>query len=308
MFRRLVSLTMSFVIIFMLVLPVFAIESSNTPNDDSSFSFIDTEGKNNTIYVSSSGVGKAHVDHYINGTLTYSVDTVILDDITAISTSLNATSRIQVSVTDEIKGITSRRNEPLSKYIVAENTIINTFNTAEPKATTSYSYQGRINYKSYTDDELIVHNDKLSIYQEAVSTSYEYKTINGVAGDLVSVLISVIASVLAIFLPELSELASNLFYAAVSSVGVSIISGAIQGAIKKQYYVRTTEYNIKARDVSTSRERVYDAERYQVALSGGGYSSNYYYEGYLPWKSSPVAYWMFCDFWSYTYPGVSSYT
>lgn len=127
-------------------------------------------------------------------------------------------------------------------------------------------------------------------------------------GDIVATVISVLAAVLTIILPELAELASNLFYAAASAVGVSIIGGIVQGAIKKQYYVHTTSYSIKACDTTTSRERIYDAERYQVALSGGGYSSEYYYEGYLPWKSSPVAYWMFCDFWSYTYPGVSSYS
>ncbi|MBR4743489.1 MAG: hypothetical protein IK082_04775 [Oscillospiraceae bacterium] len=68
------------------------------------------------------------------------------------------------------------------------------------------------------------------------------------------------------------------------------------------------EANVKACDYNSSRQEVYDAERYRVALSGGGYSSDYYYDGYLPWRSNAVAYWMFCDFWSYTYPGVSSYT
>lgn len=91
---------------------------------------------------------------------------------------------------------------------------------------------------------------------------------------------------------------------ALKEVGV----GVVQGAITKQYYVRTTSYSVKARDVSTSRENIYDAERYQIALSGGGYSSEYYYEGYLPWRTNAVAYWMFCDFWAYNYPGVSSYT
>lgn len=77
---------------------------------------------------------------------------------------------------------------------------------------------------------------------------------------------------------------------------------------ERQYYTRTTPYKVKARDNVLSREKIYDAEKYQVALSGGGYSSEYYYEGYLPWDTDVVAYWMFCDFWAYSYPGVRSYT
>lgn len=77
--------------------------------------------------------------------------------------------------------------------------------------------------------------------------------------------------------------------------------------IYKQYYVCSTDYKVKARDLSTSRERIYDAERFQVDLSGGDYSSSYYYDGDLPWLTFAVAAWMFSVYWSSPFQGVSSY-
>ena len=36
--------------------------------------------------------------------------------------------------------------------------------------------------------------------------------------------------------------------------------------IYKQYYVCSTDYKVKARDLSTSSERIYDAKRFQVVM------------------------------------------
>lgn len=211
---------------------------------------------------------------------------------------------VNISYTDMKTHSMQQFTKLLSDYIT--NCEVTT--SPNTRASASYIYQGRINFKTFYDDSGDSHTDKLSIYQQTGATTYEYKTINAAEGTIASLAIGVIAAALTVFCPALAVVSTDLFYAAAYAVGSAIIAGKVQSAITKEYYVRTTAYNIKASDLATSRNNVYDAERYQTALDGGGYSSEYYYDGYLPWKNSTVAYWMFSDFWGYTYPGVSSYS
>jgi len=263
------------------------------------FSFIDGTGKNNSValFVYSDTV---HVDYYIEGTLVNAVDVTKAESPSGIDREDDLYS---VTLFDATSGTTTTSIEAISDYLVDEYTYIDLLG-----ATRSYSYQGRINYNTYYDEFGTSYSEKLSIYQQTGSTTYTYKTINAVQGSVASVIIGLIAEYLLGFLATLGGLASSLFYAAATAAGVEIISGIVQGAISKQYYVRTTAMSVRAIDTSTNRQQTYSAERYQVALSGGGYSSSYYFDGYLPWRSNTVAYWMFCDFWAFSYPGVSSYS
>ena len=118
--------------------------------------------------------------------------------------------------------------------------------------------------------------NKREVLLMSIKQSNEYKTINAAQGSAASVVIGVIAAVLTVICPALSAVSTNLIYAAAYAAGTTIVGGIVQGAITKQYYVRTTNYKVKACDLSTSRESIYDAERFRVALSGGGYSSEYY--------------------------------
>lgn len=65
-------------------------------------------------------------------------------------------------------------------------------------------------------------------------------------------------------------------------------------------------------DDSTQREKIYDAERFRVAVDSDTgeavFSSEYQYDGNMPWNSTDIAYYMFCDFWTYNYPGVKNFS
>lgn len=303
MARRIVALFLTVAILLTFNIAAFA---SGEPIGNSSEArrteFVDAEGKTNTVYVSSQKRGSAHVDYYIDSTLINSVDVDILGDVDNTSTTLSDNTNIHIKYTNMRTMETQELVSTLNQYVLP----ISVQTVAHPTSANAYNYQGKILYKTHYDSFGNAYNDSLSIYRETIGTTYEYKTINAAAGDIASIVIGAIAAVLTIICPGLEVFSSDLLYAAAYAVGTSIIGGIVQGAITKQYYTRKTTFNVKACDTSTSREVIYDAEQYQLALTGGGYS-DYYYEGYLPWDTNAVAYWMFCDFWSYTYPGVSSY-
>ena len=301
--KKVVSLLLTLFIILTFTTHAFADSNSVALNEISVSSFIDGEGKRNTVYVSSSKIGTAHVEYYINGVILNTVDAEILSTNSSDIDSVRNSSNIRIIFRDVSSGKSHSYIEPLSNYLSCSHTT-----TESAKASSAYSYQGRINYNTFYDGWGNQFTDKLSIYQQTGSTSYEYKTVNAEQGAIASIVIAAISAVLTIICPALTAVSTNVLYAVAYAAGTTIVGGVVQGAITKQYYVKTTSYSVKARDVSTSRENIYAAERYQVALSGGGYSSDYYYEGYLPWRTNSVAYWMFCDFWGYDYPGVNSYT
>lgn len=306
--KRFIAAIVTFAMLFSINTTAFAAESIGTSEDIHVSSFIDGEGKLNTVHVSSEKAGTAHVEYFINDILINTVDVEILGLQESRETVLNSHGNVRVKYTNVETSEIDIFTDSVSNYVVASPVSGEGHSVAEPKASAGYTYQGRINYNTYNDGYGFTYTDSLSIYQEEGSTTYEYKTINAAEGAIASIVIGVIAAVLTVICPALEIVATSLLHAAAYAAGTTIIGGIVQGAITKQYYVRTTAYNVKARDTSTSREQIYSAERYQVALSGGGYSSEYYYEGYLPWKTNTVAYWMFCDFWAYQYPGVRSYT
>lgn len=307
--KKLLAMILVVTMCLSLCIPTFAMEKTGPSEPDflSVKSFIDGEGKLNTVYVSSSEPGSAHVDYYIDGILINSVDANLLASHASGKTALCDSSQVQITYTDRIANNTTTYSNSLSQFITTDDLEMPYQTNAHGTKAAAYIYQGRINYYPY-DDMGTEYRDKLSVYLQTGTTTNEYKTINTAAGTAASVAISVLAAALTLFSPVLASLASNLFYAAVSAAGVTIVGGIIQGAITKTYYVRTTKYNVKARDESVPRERIYEAERYKVALNGGGYSSNYYYEGPLPWNTNNAARWMFGDFWYYSYPGVESFS
>ena len=307
--KRIIAFVLTIAMLLSLSATAFAANRNfETEEDQQGTSFVDAEGKVNTVYVSSERRGTAHVDYYIEGVLVNSVDAVILDlPQEAAVNSTNGLGSVRITYTNMETLETNVFTDLVSKYVSDAQTGGKLPLVAEPAATAAYTYQGRINYN--TDDSFGYEDtDSLDIYQQTGNTTKEYKTVNGAAGVAVSVIITVVAAALSVIHPALEHLAVDVFQAVAYSLGVTIVGGILQSAITKQYYVRITRYKVRARDIRTSREQTYDAERYQVALDGGGYSSEYVYEGYLPWDTDAVAYWMFCDFWGYSYPGVKSFT
>lgn len=225
--------------------------------------------------------------------------------MTANSETKIRSGGLRVTYNDVNNNFSKTYTMPVSEYMENAREIIKN----EPMGMYSYSYQGKIYYNTYNDPYgSYIYNDSLSVYLDKGNTTYEYKTVRAKEGDLVAVIIAVVAAVLVIICPELKVVADRLVPAAAYAAGVTIIGGIVQGMITKRYYVKTTKCNVKARDTKTGREQIHNAEIYQVALDGGGYSSELYYEGYLPWNSDTVAYWMFLDFCSYPYPGVKKYS
>lgn len=294
--KRFVSVVMAIIMVYTLAVPAHA--SENTEQTVSTSSFVDSEGKLNSVDIIVHEAGNVTVKYYIENTLINTVTARISVSQTARDTG----ETVFITYTDASTNITQSYSEPLSNYITTVQT------TTTPSARASYIYQGNINYNTYYDSYGGVHNDKLSVYYKMGATTYEYKTVNATEGAVAAAAISALAAILSIICPLLSVVATDLFYAAAYAVGVSIIGGYVQGAISKQYYVCQTVYDIKAVDTPSLREQEYEGLRYRVALTGGGYSSTYYYEGYMPWNSDNVAYWLFPDFWTYQYPGVSSYS
>ena len=291
---------MLFSIISSIITPAFAAETGSA-KDIKPITFIDAEGKSNSVYISISSKNKTHVEHYIDGVLLNTVDVALtnydptrIEDMYASITYTDATTqKVEQSV------------EPVSKYIAtpaAKTTPV----ISAPNAT-SFVYQGKINYNTCYDPYANPHNYSLSVYQQTLKDTFQYKTINAELGSLVSKTIGVVSAVLLTIFLAPETLVAELVLAAASSLGVNIVDGAFQKAFVKNYYVHIVYYKVKAVD-STNRAMTFDANRYQVALEGGGYSSTYYYEGYLPWRSNEVAYWLFCDFWTYNYPGVKNFS
>jgi len=299
--KKALSLLLCIVTIFTIAAPVFAADTSMAISDESqTSSFVDAEGKVNTVKISTPQVGSAYVEYYIEDVLINTVSAIIPDS----GLSRSAPDEVIITYSDIGTGTTQQFTELISEYITSQQTVLS-------PATRAFTHLGIITYKPSTYDSSgnpVIRS--LSVSQQAGTTTNAYKTINSAQGVLASVAIAVVAAVLTVVCPALAAVATDLYAAAAYAVGVTIVGGVVQGAITKQYYVLTTPYTVRATYTtgmgSTSHDL--DAARYQVALAGGGYSSDYYYEGCMPWNTSPVAGMLYNMFWSDGYPGVSSYS
>ena len=263
--------------------------SSNNTYQISSFSFLDGEGKNNTAVVCAIGAQGYRVDYYIEGELINQAEITAIQE-TDMDSLTGTGNDVKIVFTDCVSGVKREWTESLSDTVCELGTIL-----IPADQTRSYAYEGCIKYNTYHCDGTD-YSDSLYYFQEYVGLTYDYRVFNANEGDLVSVLIGILASVLSsIFIP-FCGIAGELFNAIVSSVGATIVGGYLQNAISKTYYARIYDYNVKACDFSTSRETYYQAEKLRIALPGGGYSSNYYFNGNMPWYDNYVAYSLFCDF------------
>ena len=300
--KKTISCILLFSILLTFIVPVYA-SNSNTETEIQATSFIDGEGKVNTIYLSIPKPGSSHVEYYIEDILIDIIDVTIsctdtnnFDDMTVFITS-----------TDPVKNETSTHHEPLSNYITTSS-----IESSKPsKASSAFVYQGKINYNTCYDPAANPHNYSLSIYYQQIGTErQEYKTVNAEAGTAVNYLTGIVAAALSIYFSPLSVLASSVVAAIAYNCGTTFVGGKLQAKISHEYYVKIADYRAKAID-GTQREHIYDTQRFQVAVDGDNgdniFSSEYQYEGNMPWNSTDVAYYLFCDFWTYNYPGVKSF-
>lgn len=250
--KKIIAIVMALIVFFNV--PIVA----ETPRDNVS-SFIDSEGKINTVKIETIKAGHVKVEYYLEGTLINVVETSLANP----NSFLNGqdldfnNEKINIAVNDVKSNKVIKFDECISKYISSPTYPENLFYM--PFYNNSFVYQGKIKYNFYYDPLGNPQQDRLWIYKKEKGTEYKYKTINAEKGALVSIVISVIAAVLSVYCESLAFIAENLLAAAAYAVGVSIVAGVIQGSISKQYYVKETSYDVKAWDIKTARTNIYNA-------------------------------------------------
>lgn len=264
-------------------------------------SLIDAEGKENVFFISIISKGDVSVDHYIDGIYIGTATAKTTDGYLVNGIFRDAKTRAENEYTLDFSTNTKKGTRFMDTAIGGSLQRL----SIRPLA---YSLAGTITYKPYYDGYGNVYNEKLNVYLQAGSEFTEYRTLNTTAGYAASIAIGAIVAILTLFCPPLAAIASEVLGALALVAGTTIVGGIIQGAISKTYYTKVLPYDIKATDPKTSRNNYYTGERCYTAVPGSGsvptWSSSYYYNGYLPWNSNAVAYWIFCDFWAFPYPGI----
>lgn len=302
--KKILALILSIILFINYSVSIYASDNLKLNKNTSVSSFVDGEGKVNTVCVSVPKKGISHVDYFIEGVLFNTVDVVAENKDLIFNNSIR-NDTLKVTYNNKISNISEIYRVPVADYIE----MVPGMDSKTFAYNSGYSYLGRIAYNTYYDSFGSYKNDDvLAIYSKRGDEDFDYKTLRAEKGSLISVVIGVVAAILGAMVPGLDAvIAENLVVAAVYAAGSSIVAGIIQGTISQTYYVKTTKYTVKARDNKTNREQFRNAEIFKVALKGGSYSSKDYYEGYLPWNDDIVAYQWFLDFWNYPYPGVRGY-
>lgn len=280
-------------LLFSLSSTALATDITTTSVLASTTTFIDGDGKENTVEITILQPGHSYVEYYIEGILTNTVDTTITEE-----------DQVIIEVTDTAAGITYLSSEAVSNHI----TNVETLTTHIPSARSS-TYLGRITYNTFYDNYDTYRAYYLDVYKELIKNTQDYKTLNTEAGFLAATAVSMLAAALSIICPALAAIAQDLLGAIVYSAGTSIVGGIIQGAITKTYYADIMYYDVTTIYPPLSRERTFEGEQYRVLLPGNVYSSDYYYDGFLLWNDNAVARVFYENsFGTSYYPGVKSYT
>ena len=296
--KKMICIILTIAMIFTMVIPAYAISSHVDPLFRSETSFVDSEGKENSIVLEIPAVASSHVEYYIEGELIQIADA----ELSFSESGRGTFDTVIISLEDKRSGTISEIVEPISKYVQSNKLAIDAI---QPRGV--YVYQGKIEYNTIYD-AAASYNHMLFIWYQQGNTTDVYRNINTAAGQLVSTLLSAVAAAITILCPKLAKFSQDLVLAIIYGAGVNVVGGIIQGAISKRYLVEVTSYNVKAEDVETSECRFFTGEKYRLHLGNDEYSSPYEYNGYMPWNTSTVAYDLFNHFWSTTYPGVKRYS
>lgn len=226
--KRIISCVLCLSLIFSLSSTALATDITTTSVLASTTTFIDGEGKENTVEITILQPGHSYVEYYIEGILTNTVDTTITEE-----------DQVIIEVTDTAAGITYLSSEAVSNHI----TNVETLTTHIPSARSS-TYLGRITYNTFYDNYDTYRAYYLDVYKELIKNTQDYKTLNTEAGFLAATAVSMLAAALSIICPALAAIAQDLLGAIVYSAGTSIVGGIIQGAITKTYYADIMYYDV----------------------------------------------------------------
>lgn len=297
--RRVLCLFLSIVCVLQLSQVVLAAEMY-TPlgSQNKTTSFIDSEGKENVLETTVLDSGEIIVKNYIEGRLADSSRTKISDKkMVTITTTL-------------ANGETITQEFPVSKYNSSKVTVLS--NEGE-RAAPTYTYAGKItflgHYEGYAPGTY--HTHTLNMYESFRTVNNEYRTIDINIGMTVSAAVSIVISVLAaLYFPveAAAHVAELLISAIITNFNALVIGSVFQMYLSPTYFVRCWKYDIKATDPATGTTKYYFGEEFRVFLDGGGFSSELYYSGKRKWWTNNVIVLMWPDFWSCTFPGVSSVT
>jgi len=253
-----------------------------TKSNESVCEFIDSEDKVNRIHVVKKD-GIVTVNGYIDG------------ELIAVST-VSAQGNDYV-ITENVKG---KVNTYKINNVDVKNLSDDIQNMALQPA--SYSLVGTIKYKPYITPYGTYYY-KLKVYHEQTGSDYGTYTLNAEKGALLSTLVGILCTALDVLT---SGQATNIIRSIVIGIGGSIVGGQISKAFTETIATYSYKYNVKANDPDTGRNCYYTGKRHRALASE--YYDETYYEGYMPYNSTTVAYWMYCDFWDgNSYPGVESF-
>lgn len=296
--RKFLCRFLSIICVLQLTQNAWATEITASAEDEYSYSFADSEGKENTLVITIRDTGDVIVACYIEGQFMNSARSTVTseNEVTATTTYADGSTDIEQIA-----------------FSAGNKTVLQNGLNAKANTSLVYTYAGRVNFGGHYEGYApgTYHTHTWDVYEALQSVVDEYKTLNIEAGTLLSVVVSVVVSVLVLyaFPPAAAAIsAQDVIVAAVSSAGGSIAGGVVQSAVSKRYYVRSWKYLIKVSDLDSGKSKVYSGEEYRVCLDGGGYSSEPQYSGKRNWWSQTVLSLMWPDFWSCGMPVVSSIT
>lgn len=296
--RKVICLFLSIVCVLQSAQIVLAAEAnaSDSVVESSSYSFLDAEGKENTLLCTIYDSGEVVVESYVEGQFVDSSQSVITNEenVTVTTTFADGTTDV-------------RQFEILSQQdTIADNTVHDPV-----RASIAHTYAGKVTFNGHNEGYAAgsYRTHTLKFYESLRDVRDEYKTLNAGAGTAVSAAVGAVISVLALFAFPPSgavHIAEAIVITIAMAAGSSIVGGVLEKAVSGRYYVRCRKYDIKVTDPDSGKTKSYYGEEFQAYVDGGGYSSEVQYSGKRTWWTTNVLTLIWPDFFTCGYPGVSS--
>ena len=290
--KRLLALGLFLVLCMTMAAPAFAKETEIVA--ESEYTFIDSDGKENTLVLNAYEDGTIITNYYIDGTWFSKTEGSYDETTEAVNivrqTAVRSVERMAVQIDD----IVSTQPSISTANIQIENAV-------SAQATNSYTYEGRIYYNpAYNLGTGGYDYYNLAIYASFNREDWDYQTFNALAGYTVDALVTLLASALTVFYPPLTAMAI--------SVGATITSGVLKSGFVGNYYVHETFYDVKAIDNELSRTQYFQGSKYRVLLPGNEWTSDDYRRSFYYWYDDGIATVLYENFWAVgSCPGVDYY-
>lgn len=256
---------------------------------------------------------------------------IIKDDISYVDSD-GKTCVVEITINEKNNTVTAKSHESQSVFNLDTKKVttrysngtseVEKFNLpAEPVQSvsiqsslsrTSSTYIGTVKYKPYLDPYLGSITDSLKIYSTNNGTVKDEYVINGEQYDTASKIIGFFVSALVGWgVGKAAPAIADKIWNGLISGGIVIVgSGALKAAFTTTVTAQNTYYDLKAIDPKTKNSKTYEGSMHRVISKGANFDKVYYngcYPQFLAKKDNTVAYWLFSDFFAYSYPGVKSY-